>query len=249
MKWIDLETRCYAPYSGLKDFCMVKGSSGVLHPGVRVENISFPLSIGAAQAAIFSCLSEGDTPGALLFPDKIETKDHTRKTSSCSEKELLYWCDEFGLKCNTSSHPVSGTDERFFQTNEQNADIVRLRELTDRCIIPYSAFPVTALLVTDAGIFSGVNIEVDDWQKGLCAERVAIAKARASGAASFQEIHVYAPQSDYVSPCGACRQVLVEHMGDGVMYMHHNDVETSRLTVADLLPYQFKAGSLGHKQH
>jgi cytidine deaminase len=264
MTWKDLEKRSYSPYSGLKSACIVKGSSGVCYPGVRVENISFPLSIGAVQAAIFSCLSEGDVPGELMLPNETGTsagegdaawqsgtpgnmKNIARQNLfSCTDKELRFWCEEFGLPCVSGVQPCSGPKDTIFQTGESSASVERLSELTARCIIPYSSFPVTALLVSDTGIFSGANIEVDDWQKGLCAERVALAKARASGAVSFSEIHVFAPKSDYVSPCGACRQVLVEHMGDGTMYLHHNETEISRLRVADLLPYQFKAGQLGH---
>ncbi len=264
MTWKDLQSRCYAPYSGRNDVCMVQGASGTLYPGVRVENISFPLTVDAVQAALFSCLSEGDTPRKLIMPassnqeqdgessgsaGKIPASDPADHSAAhvCSAAELRYWCDQFKLACNQHEQPEGGHPSRTFRTSENQTGIQRLKELTTRCVIPYSFFPVTALLVSDAGIFSGVNIEVSDWQKGLCAERVAMAKARAAGAASFREIHVYAPQSDYVSPCGACRQILIEHMADGSMYMHHNDSEITRLSIADLLPYQFKAGQLGQQ--
>ena len=233
--WEMLESRCHTPYSGKTDTCFVKGDSGILYPGIRVENVSFPLTVDAVQSAVFSCLSEGDSPRTLILPE------------SCSSQILRYWCETYNLQCLVREQPMQEHGEEVFLTSETLTNIDRLKELAERCVIPYSSFPVTALLRADNGIFSGVNIETADWQKGLCAERVAIAKARASGARSFPEIHVYAPQSDYVSPCGACRQVLMEHMEDGVMYLHHNDTECSRLRVSDLLPYQFKASNLGHR--
>ncbi len=268
--WQVLESRCYAPYSGMDEICLVRGLSGILYPGTRVENVSFPLSVDAVQAAVFSCLSEGDTPRSLIFPPsrnkKSSGRDTTRELSKrnqkrsdrssaniagerdpCNNHMVRYWCDIYDLQCSSRQKPVGEYGEKLFQSNESVMDIARLMELTERCVIPYSSFPVTALLRADNGLFSGVNIETADWQKGLCAERVAIAKAKASGAKVFQEIHVYAPKSDYVSPCGACRQVLMEHMEDGVMYLHHSDTECSRLSVSDLLPYQFKAGNLGHQ--
>ncbi len=240
MNWHELQTRCYTPYSGRKDVCVTRGKTGVLYPGVRVENISFPLSIDAVQTAIFSCLSEGDIPRQLILPAEAGAVDIT-------EADTRFWMEVFDLECVRHDSPAGGYQDPFFQSREKQTGLHRLKELTEKCIIPYSSFPVTAILTTDIGIFTGVNIEVSDWQKGLCAERVAIAKARASGAVSFREIRVFAPESDYVSPCGACRQVLNEHMGDASMYMHHNETETTRLFIADLLPYQFKAGRLGKK--
>jgi homotetrameric cytidine deaminase len=240
MNWQELHSRCYSPYSDRNDVCVALGKSGILYPGVRVENISFPLSIDSVQAALYSCLSEGDTPRELILPeDPGAIVD--------SEPELRFWCELFALEITRHGQPNGRHPAVFFQTSENRSGLQRLMELTERCIIPYSLFPVTALLTTDCGVFSGANIEVRDWQKGLCAERVAIAKARAAGAVSFREIHVYAPHSDYVSPCGACRQVLNELMADGAMYLHHNETETSRLTISDLLPYQFKAGRLGKR--
>ncbi len=268
--WELLESRCYTPYSGKTDTCIIKGESETLYPGIRIENVSFPLSVDAVQSAVFSCLSEGDRPQILILPishNAIKRQGGTigeiKKTHEadsdqvfkntdgvpdpCHSHLVRYWCDVFNLQCFVREHPVHENGEKLFMTSETLTDIERLKELTERCIIPYSSFPVSALLQADNGIFSGVNIETTDWQKGLCAERVAIAKAKASGARTFKEIHVYAPQSDYVSPCGACRQVLMEHMEDGVMYLHHSDTECSRLTVSDLLPYQFKARHLGHR--
>lgn len=240
MNWKDLQERCYTPYSERNQVSVVLGESGTLYPGVRLENISFPLSIDAVQAALFSCLSEGDTPWEVILPD-----------DPCSDflagTELRFWEDIFGIACVRHAQPSGDHPPRFFQTGEDPPGVQALKKLTQRCIIPYSSFPVAALLRTECGFFSGVNIEVRDWQKGLCAERVAIAKARAAGAVSFHEIHVYAPQSDYVSPCGACRQVLNEHMGDASMFLYHSESETTRLAVADLLPYQFTAGRLGKR--
>ncbi|TVQ71393.1 MAG: cytidine deaminase [Balneolaceae bacterium] len=269
LTWEVLESRCYTPYSGKTDICIIRGESETLYPGIRVENVSFPLSIDAVQSAVFSCLSEGDSPRTLILPvphiakrgdggrtretKKTYETDSDRKLKNgggvpdpCHNQMVRYWCDVYDLPCIVREQPAHENCEQLFMTGEAVTDIDRLKKLTERCVIPYSSFPVTALLRADNGIFSGVNIETTDWQKGLCAERVAIAKAKASGAGTFQEIHVYAPQSDYVSPCGACRQVLMEHMPDGVMYLHHSDTECSRLSVSDLLPYQFKAGNLGH---
>lgn len=258
INWSKLLFRSYVPYSGIKQACIIIGKTGTYYPGVRVENISFPLTIEAVQAAVFACLSEGDSPDALLLPETgtpPATPESVNKNSAaelsdqqkfvaCGTAPVSFWCEQFGMSCETLASNHSFERNRFFRTDETRNSVYRLDELTCRCIIPHSSFPVAALLITDAGIFSGVNIEVSDWQKGLCAERTAIAKALASGAREFHDIHVYAPKSDYVSPCGACRQVLLEHMSNGTMLLHHNEFELSRLKVSELLPYQLKAQHL-----
>lgn len=268
LNWNILQNRCHTPYSDKMETCLVMGASGLYYPGVRVENISFPLSVEAVQAAIFSCLSEGDTPVELILPDSGYPAAHTDNPdisqvsiNNCldpNEKDatrhintdstIPYWCRQFDLQCKTCKDLEALNPIPVFQTREKLIDINRLHQLIERCVIPYSSFPVVAMLITDNGIYSGVNIEMADWQKGLCAERVAMAKAIACGARSLREIHVHAPESDYVSPCGACRQVMMEQMRDGTMFLYHGDTERSRLSVVDLLPYQFKAGRLTHSK-
>ncbi len=259
ISWEELYSRSYVPYSGINEACIIIGKSGTYYPGVRVENVSFPLTVESVQSALFSCLSEGDAPVTLLLPeggnpaqdskssgidDAYPERNILPQRASFESHSISFWCETFGLQCMSRASLEKRARHIFFKTIEEQNDVKRLAELTNRCIIPYSSFPVTALLVTDAGIFSGVNIEVPDWQKGLCAERTALVKAISSGANKLLEIHVYAPQSDYVSPCGACRQVLLEHMSSGKILLHHNEFELSRLMVSDLLPYQFKAQNL-----
>ncbi len=268
LNWDILEDRCRIPYSDKKEICLVLGSTGLYYPGVRVENISFPLSVEAVQAAIFACLSEGDTPVELILPesgypdehpdnpdmshgnlnDCLDPDDKAANLYSNTGSTIPYWCRQFDLQCKIYKDLEMLNPAPVFKTKEEKIDMSRLQQLIERCVIPYSSFPVAAMLITDNGIYSGVNIEMADWQKGLCAERVAIAKALACGARSLREIHIHAPESDYVSPCGACRQVMMEQMGDGAMLMHHNAAERSRLSVVDLLPYQFKAGRLSRSK-
>ena len=46
---------------------------------------------------------------------------------------------------------------------------------------------------------------------GLCAERTAVVKAVSDGIKSFRAIAVSSNiNSDFIGPCGACRQFLVE---------------------------------------
>ena len=47
-----------------------------------------------------------------------------------------------------------------------------------------------------------------------CAERTAVFKAISEGVREFEAIAIYADIEEYISPCGACRQVLMEFNPD-----------------------------------
>jgi len=106
---------------------------------------------------------------------------------------------------------------------------------------PYSNFPVGAALLTSTGaIHSGCNIENASYPEGWCAETSAIAHMVTAGEKIISEILVVAEKMNRATPCGGCRQRLVEfaapttpvHLCD-----HHGVVETVML--GDLLPAGF----------
>lgn len=74
---------------------------------------------------------------------------------------------------------------------------------------PYSKFSVGAALLTDSGeIITGCNVENASYGLTICAERVAVCRAVASGFRRFSAICV--SLTGMPVPCGACRQFLVE---------------------------------------
>jgi cytidine deaminase len=80
---------------------------------------------------------------------------------------------------------------------------------------PYSKFHVGAALLTASGkIFTGCNVENASYGLTICAERNAVFSAVASGEGkpgkenNWVAMAVATPGGH--SPCGACRQVLVE---------------------------------------
>lgn len=86
----------------------------------------------------------------------------------------------------------------------------------DKAYAPYSNFHVGAsLLLTNGKIITGNNQENAAYPSGLCAERIALFHAgsqypdvpvRAIAIAA----KVHGEIVDTVSPCGACRQVMLE---------------------------------------
>jgi len=99
---------------------------------------------------------------------------------------------------------------------------------------PYSKFLVgAAALLRDGRVVTGVNVENASYPLGICAERCAIGCAVAAGAkpGDFEAIGITA------SPCGGCRQWLLEFGFDRVAFMHEGELLVRRPD--ELLPDSF----------
>lgn len=107
--------------------------------------------------------------------------------------------------------------------------------------VPYSHFPVSAVLVAkDGQLFTGVNIENASFGLTNCAERTAIFKAVSEGVLDFSEIVIYGQTEKPISPCGACRQVMAEFFEQDLkVTLVAKDKSTVEMTVGELLPYSF----------
>lgn len=232
MNFNQLLDRAFTPYSGDRNACVVIDTKGRSFPGVRMENLSYPITISPFQSALYSCLTHGGIPEELILHQNPKPSDL-----------ISFWEQEFHLKVSINADFEWESYQVVHKLN--NKEIVpRLYELCDFAVIPNSDFPVTCLLETEAGFLAGVNIECSNWELGLCAERVAIATAISHGYSDFKSIHVLAPKSDYVSPCGACRQVLMEHLPQKPVHLYQNEHEKLTVTTSQLLPYHFKSESL-----
>ena len=112
---------------------------------------------------------------------------------------------------------------------------------SDKAYVPYSQFRVGAALLTkDGSVFQGCNIENASFGLTNCAERTAIFKAVSEGHRDFTCLAVYGDTKDPISPCGACRQVMVEFFkSDSKVILIAEDKSTVEMTVGELLPYSF----------
>jgi cytidine deaminase len=100
---------------------------------------------------------------------------------------------------------------------------------------PYSNFRVgAALLLRGERVVTGVNVENASYPIGICAERAAITCAVAGGArpGDIEALAVTA------SPCGACRQWLVEFKVGRVIFPEGDELVV--LLPAELLPRSFE---------
>jgi len=107
--------------------------------------------------------------------------------------------------------------------------------VAERAYAPYSNFHVgCAVLARDGRVIEGVNVENATYPLGVCAERTAFACAIAAG---------YRP-GDFVaaaitaSPCGGCRQWLLEMGVERVVFRNGGRVIT--MAPSELLPESFE---------
>lgn len=105
---------------------------------------------------------------------------------------------------------------------------------------PYSKFSVGAALLCDDGeIVMGANVENVSFGLTNCAERTAFFKAISEGKKKFKAIAV-AGGDTYLSPCGACRQVMAEFCDkDFKVIFVKNENEYMTKTLGEILPFSF----------
>lgn len=112
---------------------------------------------------------------------------------------------------------------------------------------PYSKFNVGAAIVMDGQVFEGANVENASYPLAVCAERTAISAAVIAGARTLEAVAVCTSASPPSSPCGACRQVLLEFAADPakVIVTAVNPAGEHRSwTLAELIPDGFSGREL-----
>lgn len=121
---------------------------------------------------------------------------------------------------------------------------------------PYSRFQVGAALLLENGeIVSGNNQENSAYPSGLCAERVTMFYANAKYpdvAPQILAIAAYTNEAflkEPITPCGACRQVLVEsevRYGKKIEVLLYGEDRIFKIeSTKSLLPLAFEKESLG----
>lgn len=112
------------------------------------------------------------------------------------------------------------------------------RQIREMAYVPYSNYKVGAAILMENGrIFTGVNIENASYGLTVCAERTAVFKAVSEGLRKVVAVAVATDNAG--SPCGACRQVLVEFAGDVPVYLVDRTGNGRETTLYQLLPDHF----------
>lgn len=133
------------------------------------------------------------------------------------------------------------------------------KEATRRSLAPYSHFHVgAAILMADGSIVTGSNQENAAYPSGLCAERTAAFYASSAhpgvamkkiAIAAWTRLHLPEGldheayfQAKPISPCGACRQALLEYealYGPIEVIMYGSEKTYILPSIASILPFTF----------
>jgi cytidine deaminase len=112
----------------------------------------------------------------------------------------------------------------------------------DNAHAPYSKFRVGAAIEDRHGhIHTGCNVENATFGLTVCAERVAVFKAISEGLkpGEFRRIAIAADTDDLTPPCGACRQILWEFLGDVPVILVNPRGKREELSLKQLFPRAF----------
>ncbi|EFM12770.1 cytidine deaminase [Paenibacillus curdlanolyticus YK9] len=142
---------------------------------------------------------------------------------------------------------MSGTEEQLIKP-EWRQLMNAAREARERAYVPYSHFQVgAALLDANGHIHYGCNVENAAYGPTNCAERTALFRAIADGCGpqSFRAIAVIGDTAAPITPCGVCRQVLIELGGPALpVIMGNLNGDIVVKTVGELLPGAFTSSDL-----
>ncbi|MDR0783202.1 MAG: cytidine deaminase [Propionibacteriaceae bacterium] len=115
------------------------------------------------------------------------------------------------------------------------------RDAARRAYVPYSHYPVGAAgLVDDGRLIAACNVENASYGLTLCAECGLVSALVASGGGRLVAFTCVDGAGELLTPCGRCRQLLMEHGGPGLAML----TSQGESTLADLLPGWFGADDL-----
>jgi coenzyme F420-0:L-glutamate ligase/homotetrameric cytidine deaminase len=173
-------------------------------------------------------MGEGDegVPAVIIRGAPVEVKEVSPEIPRMPPHECMYMG---ALRCGP--HPYTGGYDELIE---------RAGEARMEAYAPYSRFRVGAALLCKSGIiYSAGNIENASSGADICAERAAIARAVASGERELEALAVVGDTEEPITPCGICRQALVEFGGDVKVIMANLKGEATVATAAELLPKAF----------
>lgn len=146
----------------------------------------------------------------------------------------------------------------FSELDHLDCELVeRAQEACARAYAPYSLFAVGAAVRSKSGrVYSAANVENASFGLTICAEAAALSLANAAGDFSAEAIAVVgfaisdaASDSQIVTPCGSCRQIIAEasRSSDSDVRVLCCNGELSSIdvsTITELLPSAFGLGEM-----
>jgi len=111
---------------------------------------------------------------------------------------------------------------------------------------PYSKFNVGAALIDEHdNIYSGCNVENAAYPISCCAEQSAVSQMIVNGGQTIKQILIIGKSGEACPPCGACRQVILEHSDHTTqIHLESSEKQFTTLSINDLLPNAFDGSKL-----
>lgn len=134
--------------------------------------------------------------------------------------------------------------------------LIKVKELQKKAYVPYSQFRVAAIVgLKNNQEVLGVNVENASFPASICAERTALAQVVTLGfkKEDIEFLFLITDSTSLGSPCGICRQFMIEMMPISAK-VYISNVQTTDVkdieivTVRDLLPLAFMPESLIEKK-
>jgi cytidine deaminase len=115
---------------------------------------------------------------------------------------------------------------------------------------PYSHFAVGAcILADDDNLYVGCNAENASYRLTICAEQAAVGNMISAGGKQIIEVVIVTDSEKQISPCGACRQQLLEFAKPNTkIHMFNKQDQQRTMTMQELLPASFDTTSLPNKE-
>lgn len=122
-----------------------------------------------------------------------------------------------------------------------NKELVKLAiKAKENSYSPYSNFKVgAALLCKNGKVYLGTNVENVAYGPSICAERSAIVSAISNGEKEFEKIAIVGSDNKICYPCGTCRQVIAEILGNIDIICAKDEKEFDIFKTSELLPHLF----------
>jgi cytidine deaminase len=244
--------RAVVPFSGLPAGSALLLADGSWVPGVRVESGSFPLTIPALQGAYVAAVCAGRRAEVVAAATSrpLERGEAEWLAAALGREprhvapDVLAFAD--GLPSLGAAFPLAVPSG---PPGDDAEGLDLARQAADRAYAPHSDFPVGCVLLAEDTegrplLVPGANVEHDDWTRGLCAERTALATAFALGARRFVRAYLTCPKAPGCSPCGGCRQLLAEHLAGVPLVIDRGDLPPEVTTPDALLPHFFSGDTL-----
>lgn len=249
-----LADRSYVPYSGRAEAALLLLSDGGWIPGVRVENASFSLTMPPLLNAWTSAVALGrtDVVAIILSRPYPEAEVHYASklpsaaaapfaSESPSLDDLIQQAPD--ILASEALPKLRGPVSPFLSAEtplDAAATLALARTIAQRAFVPESNYHVGCIIeLEDGRLVPGVNVEHEDWLHIVCAERNALGTCASYQLGSPRAVYLSVPNDDRASPCGACRQWLVELAPSAELWMDRGKQAPAFSTPSDLLPDSF----------